>query len=72
MNSFIKTLITFSVGTLVGVLIGFLYAPESGRKTRTRLKKASGKLGDLSRSDHYGRWSHYRYYGDKLYEKENQ
>jgi len=37
-------LIGFIVGTVVGVGIGFLYAPKSGKETRTLLKEKAGEV----------------------------
>ena len=37
-------LVGFIVGTVVGVAIGFLYAPKSGKETRTLLKEKAGEM----------------------------
>ncbi len=40
-NSF---LIGFIIGAIAGVAVGFLYAPKSGKETRTLLKEKIGEV----------------------------
>jgi gas vesicle protein len=40
-NSF---LIGFVLGAIAGVAVGFLYAPKSGKETRTLLKEKIGEV----------------------------
>jgi gas vesicle protein len=34
----------FIIGAIVGVAVGFLYAPKAGRETRALLKEKAGKV----------------------------
>lgn len=36
--------IGFLIGAVVGVAVGFLYAPKSGKETRTMLKEKAGEV----------------------------
>lgn len=46
MNTTIKVIGGFVVGALAGVAAGLLMAPESGDKTRKKLRKEVGKFAD--------------------------
>jgi gas vesicle protein len=39
----------FLIGAVVGVAIGFLYAPKAGRETRELLKEKAGEIADKTK-----------------------
>jgi gas vesicle protein len=41
-----STFLTFVLGSLVGVALGVLYAPKSGRETRSNIKKFGEEIVD--------------------------
>jgi gas vesicle protein len=41
--------IGFLVGAIVGVAIGFLYAPKAGRETRALLREKAGEIADKTK-----------------------
>jgi gas vesicle protein len=44
-SSSLGPVVGFALGALVGGVLGVLFAPSSGEKTRRRLSDAAGKLG---------------------------
>jgi gas vesicle protein len=41
--------IGFFIGAVVGVAIGFLYAPKAGKETRTLLKEKAGEVTERAK-----------------------
>jgi gas vesicle protein len=40
------TFLAFVLGSLIGAALGVLYAPKSGRETRSDIKKLGGEIAD--------------------------
>jgi gas vesicle protein len=43
----IETALIFAIGAAAGCVVGILFAPERGKKTRHNIQREIGKAGDM-------------------------
>jgi gas vesicle protein len=46
-NSILETALIFAVGVAAGCVVGILFAPERGKKTRHNIQKEIDKAGEM-------------------------
>jgi gas vesicle protein len=51
-NSILDIALTFVIGAVAGCIVGILFAPERGKKTRHNIQKEINKAGEMVKDNY--------------------
>jgi gas vesicle protein len=51
-NSIFETAVTFAIGAAAGYIVGILFAPAGGKKTRRNIQKEINKAGEMVKDNY--------------------